>query len=67
MVRYLAPRKKVFAEKAIVREAARQQADLIVVGNSGRSALGDAFLGSVAQRVVSQARRPVVLVRARRR
>jgi nucleotide-binding universal stress UspA family protein len=66
-VRYLAPRKAVFAEHAIASEAARQRADLIVVGNSGRSNLGDAFLGSVAQRVVSLARRPVVLVRARRR
>ena len=66
-VRYLAPRKKVFAEKAFVSEAGRQKADVIVLGNSGRSALGDAFLGSVAQRVVSQAGRPVVLIRARRR
>jgi nucleotide-binding universal stress UspA family protein len=66
-VRYLVPRKPITAESAIASEAARQRADLIVVGNSGRSALGDAFLGSVAQRVLSIARRPVILVRARRR
>jgi nucleotide-binding universal stress UspA family protein len=65
-IRCLVPRKPVTAENAIASEAARQRADLIVVGNSGRSALGDVFLGSVAQRVVSLARRPVVLVRARR-
>lgn len=66
-LRYFVPRRPVFAAHAVASEAARQRADLIVVGNSGRSSLGDAFLGSVAQRVVSLARRPVVLVRARRR
>jgi nucleotide-binding universal stress UspA family protein len=66
-VRYHVPRDRVFAEHAVVVEARRERADLIVVGNSGRSAVGDVILGSVAQHVVSLARRPVVLVRARRR
>jgi nucleotide-binding universal stress UspA family protein len=66
-VRYRAPRKRVFAERAVLSEAARERADLIVLGNSGRGAMGDVLLGSVAQRVVSLARRPVVLVRARAR
>jgi nucleotide-binding universal stress UspA family protein len=66
-VRYHVPRERAFAEHAVVMEAGRERADLIVVGNSGRSAVGDVILGSVAQHVVSLARRPVVLVRARRR
>lgn len=66
-VRYRAPRRRVFAERAVLSEAARERADLIVLGNSGRGAMGDVLLGSVAQRVVSLARRPVVLVRARAR
>jgi nucleotide-binding universal stress UspA family protein len=66
-VRYHAPRARVFAEDAIVSQAARERADLIVLGNSGRTAAGDLILGSVARRAVSLARRPVALVRARSR
>lgn len=66
MVRYHAPRKRTFAEQAVAAEAARERADVIVLGNSGRSALGDVLLGSVARGVVSLARRPVILVRAHR-
>ena len=37
---------------------------MIVLGNTGRSAVSDIALGSVAQRVLDLARRPVILVRA---
>ena len=37
--------------------------DMIVLGSKGRSALADMLLGSVAQRVLTQAKQPVVLVK----
>lgn len=37
--------------------------DLIVIGSKGRSAISDLLLGSVAQRVLSTAEIPVVLVK----
>ena len=48
----------------IVKEAEAGQADLIVVGSQGRSALGAAVLGSVAYGVLHKdARIPVLVVR----
>lgn len=47
--------------------AARVRADLIVVGTHGRSGLAHVLLGSVAERVVRQAGRPVLTVPARGR
>lgn len=64
---YRNPRRPTPAAPAIVREAALQAADLIVLGNTGRSAFNDLVLGSVAQRVLDRSRRPVALVRARRK
>jgi nucleotide-binding universal stress UspA family protein len=64
---YRKPGRPLRAAQAIVREAALQSADLIVLGNAGRSAIKDLVLGSVAQRVLDLSRRPVVLVRASRR
>jgi nucleotide-binding universal stress UspA family protein len=64
---YRKPGRPMRAAQAIVREAALQSADLIVLGNAGRSAINDLVLGSVAQRVLDLSRRPVVLVRAARR
>lgn len=43
--------------------AAASGVDLIVVGTHGRSALGKAFLGSVADNVIRQAECPVMVVR----
>ena len=60
------PGRPLRAAEVIVREAALQSADLIVLGNAGRSAINDLVLGSVAQRVLDLSRRPVVLVRASR-
>lgn len=62
---YRNPRRAVSAAEAIVREAAVQAADLIVLGNTGRTAVNDLLLGSVAQRVLGLSRRPVALVRSR--
>ena len=61
---YRKPGRPTRAAHAVVREAALQAADLIVLGNAGRSAVNDLVLGSVAQRVLDLSRRPVVLVRA---
>lgn len=48
----------------IVRFARAKRADLIVMGTHGRSGLTRALLGSVASRVLSTARCPVLTVRA---
>lgn len=49
----------------IVRAARSRGADLIVMGTHGRSGLARLFLGSVAERVVATAPRPVLTVRGR--
>ncbi|OGL13920.1 MAG: hypothetical protein A3F92_02750 [Candidatus Rokubacteria bacterium RIFCSPLOWO2_12_FULL_71_22] len=49
----------------IVAEARRRRADLIVVGTHGWSTLRRFFLGSVAARVVTLARCPVLTVAGR--
>lgn len=49
--------------KEIVRAAARERADLIVIGTHGRGGLDRALLGSVADRVIRLAPCPVVTVR----
>jgi nucleotide-binding universal stress UspA family protein len=48
----------------IVRFSRARRADLIVMGTHGRSGLTKALLGSVASRVLTTARCPVVTVRA---
>jgi nucleotide-binding universal stress UspA family protein len=50
---------------AIVKYADEQQADLIVVGSHGRSAVSRLLLGSVAERVLHLARRSVLIVSQR--
>lgn len=47
----------------IVRYAADQKADLIVMGTHGRGAVAHMFLGSVAEKVVRKAGCPVLTVR----
>ena len=58
----------VFAEglpaDEVLRAARRQRADLLVLGTHGRTGFRRALMGSVAERVVSQARCPVLTVRA---
>lgn len=46
----------------IVRYAAEQDIDLIVIGTHGRGALGHMLLGSVAEKVVRKAPCPVLTV-----
>ena len=48
----------------IVRFARARRADMIVMGTHGRSGLTKALLGSVASRVLTTSRCPVVTVRA---
>jgi nucleotide-binding universal stress UspA family protein len=47
----------------IIRKADEWEPDLIVVGSHGRTALGRFFLGSVSQRVVTEARSSVRVAR----
>jgi len=61
-VRYYKPARRLFAADAILEEARREGADLIVLGRTGRSSFGDIVLGSVARRVLALAGRPVALV-----
>lgn len=60
----LAPVQTEGASGAIVEEARRWPADLIVMGTHGRSGLLHLLLGSVAEGVVRRAPTPVLLVRA---
>jgi nucleotide-binding universal stress UspA family protein len=50
-------------DAAILELAETLPADLIVLGTHGRSGLGHLFLGSVTERVIAQARCPVLAVR----
>jgi nucleotide-binding universal stress UspA family protein len=50
----------------IVRAARAQRADMIVIGTHGRTGIARFVLGSVASRVVSHARCPVLTVRGGR-
>jgi nucleotide-binding universal stress UspA family protein len=49
--------------REIITVAQTRQADLIVVGSRGHGRLASLLLGSVAQKVVSLAHCPVVVVR----
>jgi nucleotide-binding universal stress UspA family protein len=51
--------------RTILAAAAQLNADLIVVGSHGRTGVGRALLGSVAEAVIRDADRPVLLARAR--
>jgi nucleotide-binding universal stress UspA family protein len=51
------------AADAIVREAKKQRADLIVLGTHGRRGMRRMVMGSDAEEVVRTARVPVLLVK----
>jgi len=48
------------ADTEIVEHAAKTKADLIILGTHGRSGLGHALLGSIAEKVVQHAHCPVL-------
>ena len=48
--------------REIVAHAETTNADLIVVGTHGRGGISHAVLGSVAERIVQKAKRPVLVV-----
>jgi nucleotide-binding universal stress UspA family protein len=52
-----------YAATVIVEEAARRDADLIVIGTHGLSGLKHLLLGSIAERVVQKAPCPVLTVK----
>jgi len=52
-------------QEQILRAARSTRADLIVIGTHGRTGLAKFFLGSVAGRIVSTARCPVLTVRGK--
>jgi nucleotide-binding universal stress UspA family protein len=52
-----------FAPDAIVDEARKTKADLIIVSTHGRTGLKHVFLGSVAEKIVRHAPCPVLVVR----
>lgn len=51
------------AHEAVLKAARKHKAHLIVMGTHGHGLVGRAFLGSVAQKVVTQADVPVMLVK----
>ena len=53
------------APEEIVRVARAKRIDIIVMGTHGRGGIAKMFLGSVAERVVRTATRPVLTVRGR--
>ncbi|WP_437630180.1 universal stress protein [Sorangium sp. So ce854] len=55
------------AAAEIVQHAGAVAADLVVMGRAGGAALRDLFFGSTAERVLRQARLPVLVVRLRPR
>ncbi len=65
--RFLRPRRLGPAPEAIAREAERERADMIVVGSEGYGAYAAWALGSVSQRLLHMARRPVTVVHVARR
>ncbi len=52
-----------FPADAIVREAAKRQCDLIVMGSHGRRGLASMLLGSETVKVLTHARQPVLVCR----
>lgn len=53
------------ADHEIVRTAAEDNVDLIILGNHGRTGLARVFIGSTAEKVVRRAPCPVLVIRQR--
>jgi universal stress protein A len=59
--------RKGFPLEEILRETAERGVDLIVIASHGKTGLKKYFLGSVADKVIKEARCPVLLVRNQRK
>jgi nucleotide-binding universal stress UspA family protein len=55
--------KRGHISKEILSTASKEKFDMIVMGAKGRGGMLDLLIGSVAQRVVSSAKQPVLLVK----
>jgi nucleotide-binding universal stress UspA family protein len=55
--------KRGHVSKEILATATKEKFDMIVMGAKGRGGMLDLLIGSVAQRVVSSAKQPVLLVK----
>ena len=55
--------KRGHVSKEILATATKEKFDMIVMGAKGRGGVLDLLIGSVAQRVVSSAKQPVLLVK----
>ncbi len=55
--------KRGHVAKEILVTASKEKFDLIVMGAKGRSGVLDLLIGSVAQRVISSAKQPVLLIK----
>ncbi len=55
--------KRGHVSKEILLTATKEKFDMIVMGAKGRGGMLDLLIGSVAQRVVSSAKQPVLLVK----
>jgi nucleotide-binding universal stress UspA family protein len=52
-----------YPDEAILKIAARKKCDLIVMATHGRGGLRGVFVGSVTQKVINQAKIPVMVLR----
>ena len=64
-VRAKAVLREGMTHEQIVRAARSARADMIIIGTHGRTGLAKLFLGSIAGRVVSTAKCPVMTVRGK--
>lgn len=61
--RFVSPRDLARVDEAILREADRVGAGLVVIGNEGHGAIRELALGSVALSLLNRSRRPILVVR----
>ena len=52
-----------YPEDAILKTAQKKKCDLIVMGTHGQGGLRGVFIGSVTQKVLNQAKVPVMVLR----
>ena len=62
-IKYSTEIKSGHISKEIITLASKEKVDLIVMGAKGRGGFLDVLMGSIAQRVASSAKQPVLLVK----